>query len=66
MCSVALHTGMEKMRNAVIDWALVLAFLSFFGGIIIDKESDHAITNFIYMDINASNQCLKQSEIMLK
>ena len=56
------------MRKGISDPITIalIALLSTIVTVVFDKESDGAITNFIYMDINASSQCLKTSEIMLK
>ena len=62
--------GMVKqMRRGLTDPVTIalITLLSTILTVVFDKETDGAITNFIYMETNATNsECLKSSKIMLK
>jgi len=63
MYSVELRSGTVKMRNAIVDWALIAtiivpSLLSFIGGAITEKEAQ-IVNNYIYLDNNTSKVMLK-------
>jgi len=57
---------MIKKSGIVVTETILVALLTLITTVIANKETDGAITKIVYFDENATDGCIKSSEIMLK